>query len=234
MFERTIICLANSFKPPSGRCVAGKEFEGARAGQWIRPVSTRAGREVSEEERRYENGRTAQLLDIIRVPLDHPAPMVHQTENYVLAEEHTWVKEGSATPEQVAAMLDAHDPAFWIDAQSTYHGMNDKVPPVVAAQIPCSLKLISVPALRLQVRSEDGFEGAPSRRRVRGRFELQGRHYLLSVTDPEIVQRYLGQPDGDHNIVDATLCVSLAEIWNGFAFRVIASVITPDRFQGAL
>ena len=192
MFERVIICLANSFKPPSGRCVAGKEYAGPRVGQWIRPISSRQGREVSEEERRYENGRTAQLLDIVRVPLDHPAAMVHQTENFVLAEEHTWVKEGSASPEQVAAMLDAPDPAFWIDAQSTYQGINDKVPAMAAAHIPCSLKLISVQTLQLQVGFEEGFQGRPGRRRVRGQFDLQGRPYRLSVTDPEIVQRYLG------------------------------------------
>src|SRR5262245_9251530 len=119
MYERTIICLANSYKPPSGRCVAGKELGDGRNGQWIRPVSARASREVSEEERRYENGARAQLLDIIMVTLDAPQPLGHQIENHVLAAEYPWIRVGRATWTQVQAMCDEYDADFWIGAEST-------------------------------------------------------------------------------------------------------------------
>jgi len=65
MYEITMICLANSRKPPSGRCIAGKEFAGNKVGKWLRPVSARPGHEVSEDERRYESGIKAQLLGIM-------------------------------------------------------------------------------------------------------------------------------------------------------------------------
>ena len=76
-------------------------------------------------------------------------------------------------------------------------------------------------------RTESGFEGGLARRRVRAK--INKNSYLLSVTDPEIEEQYLIKGDGDYDLGEAALCVSLAEVWNGFAFRVAASVITPER-----
>lgn len=122
MFIKTIICLANSRKPPSGRCIAGKEFEGNKAGKWLRPVSARVGHEVSEDERRYENGTKAQILDIVSVPLIQAAPFDHQVENCVLDNKNYWTKTGSANWAQVLACEDVFDPVFWGNSESTYHG----------------------------------------------------------------------------------------------------------------
>lgn len=232
MYTRTIICLANSRKPPSGRCIAGKELGGERAGQWLRPVSSRQSREVSEEERRYETGEKAQLLDIISVPLNCHSPLGHQTENHILAEDYYWTKVGAATLAQVDAQIDSYDANFWVQAENTYHGLNDKVSEQVAAGISSSLKLIATTNLQIRVLMEEGFEGRPSRKRVRAEFDYHNQTYRLSVTDPEIEDHYLKQAEGVYPIGNATLCISLVEPWNGYAFRVVASVITPDRFGG--
>jgi len=229
MYERTIICLANSRKPPSGRCVAGKEYKGARKGQWIRPVSSRPKQEVSEEERRYESGKKAQLLDIITIPLERHSPIGHQMENHVLADDYYWIKEGVAGWDQICALADPYDAGFWVDAESTHHGLNDKVPEDVAANIESSLKLIILPNLELVVRVDEGFQGRPGRRRLRARFDLKGNQYLLVVTDPEVEERFLSQGIGTYELENAVLCISLAEVWeNGYASRLAASVITPD------
>jgi hypothetical protein len=65
---RTILCLANSRKL-SGRCIAGREITPDGYAGWVRPISARVPAEVSEEERRYENGSDQRMLDIIAVPV---------------------------------------------------------------------------------------------------------------------------------------------------------------------
>lgn len=232
MYEITIICLANSRKPPSGRCFAGKVYsKGKTVADWIRPVSARASHEVSEEERRYEGGTKAQLLDIISVPLKQASPNRHQVENHTLDDQYYWEKQGTATWAQVKAAVDSHDARFWSNSQSTYHGLNDKVLEAVVDAISSSLKLILVFDLVISVARESGYEGNPSRRRVRAKFTLRNARYWMSITDLEIEEKFLTQGDGEYQIGEAALCISLAEVWNGFAFRVVASVITPKRCE---
>lgn len=229
MYYRTILCLANSRKPPSGRCIAGKEYQGARTGQWIRPVSSRSSHEVSEDERRYESGSKAQILDIIRIPLLEHSPQGHQSENHVLDEDSYWEKQGEATWEQIVALEDSYDKGFWVAAEDTHYGLNDKISEAVAVTIPSSLKLLVLKNLSIEVQREQGFQGRPGRRRVRTRFRYASKTYLLSLTDPEIEEQYLRQGDGIYEIGKAAVCISLGEVWNAYAFRLVASVITPER-----
>lgn len=229
MYEITILCLANSRKPPSGRCIAGKKFVNGKSLEWIRPISARSSHEVSEEERRYENGKKAQLLDIVTVPLIKATPSGHQVENHTLDPDYYWTEVGRANWKQVTAALDPYDASFWLESQSTYHGLSDKVAESDISKIRSSLKLVLVPNVEIRVRRETGYEGNPARRRVRASFVFKDESYLLSVTDPEIEESYLTKEDGNYPLGEAALCISLAEVWNGFAFRVAASVITPDR-----
>lgn len=233
MYKRNIICLANSRKYPSGRCIAGRVFDGATASAWIRPVSERQTHEVSEEERRYENGEKAQLLDIISVPLKGASPVAHQIENHVLDAGYYWTKKGVATWKQILAVEDIYDANFWRGIPNTRFGANDKASPDEANAIGSSLRLVVVPKVTLMVQTEPGWDGGHARRRVRGQFSVRGESFLLSVTDPVVEDAYLRKKDGTYEIGQAALCVSLAEVWHGYAYRVVASLITPERCGAA-
>jgi hypothetical protein len=94
-----------------------------------------------------------------------------------------------------------------------------------------SLLLIHPNTFRISVAREGGMY-SPAKRKVRGYFSLANIHYKLSVTDPFIEHAYLRGPDGEFRVSDAVLCVSLGEIFNGYGYKLIATVITPERAEG--
>jgi hypothetical protein len=210
----------------SGRCVAGKELIGGAISQWIRPVSARSSHELSEEERRFENGQDPQLLDLVIVPLDRHEPRSYQTENHVIDDNYYWALKGRANATQLQTCLDPVTGTLW-GADSTYHGVNDRVEEAVANAMTESLKLVQVQDLKIQV-SVEGANFGNGKRKVRGGFTLGKTPYLLTVTDPKIERKYLAQKDGTTAVGAAILCISLSEIFQGAAYKLIAGVILPS------
>lgn len=231
-YEKTIVCLANSRKPPSGRCVAGREIEGGRFDAWIRPVSERTTREVSLEERRYEYGRDPQVLDIITIRFARPEPELYQRENHVIHPDYYWIRSGTVSWSDLQrAVEDPYGP-LWLNGDSSSHGENDRVAETDAAGLERSLYLIRPERLRLLVAREGAGIGR-TKRKVRARFRLCGHTYCLAVTDPPIELDYLAQQNGEYPVPEALLCVSLGELFHGYAYKLAAAVITPDRAETA-
>lgn len=224
-YTKRIVCLANSRKPPSGRCVAGRELAGAGFGDWIRPVSARVTQEVSLEERRYENGQDPRLLDIIAVEMKNPQPQRHQKENHLIDADYYWVKEGAISWQILQAAVEAPAGPLWLNGDSSYHGENDRVPENSLDGLSRSLYLVRPEQLRLVVASEGG-SFVPPRRRVRARFTLCGHSYCIVVTEPSTESEFLARNNGEYPVSDALLCISLGEVFHGFAYKLAASVIT--------
>ena len=200
-YEKTIICFANSRRPPHGRCVAGKEVVSGDYGDWIRPVSARATEEISEEEQRYEDGTDPKVLDIIRILFLEPRPTIYQTENHVIDDQDYWEKVDQAGWDDAVEALDQVPGPLWQNVGSTRHGLNDEIPENIACQFSSSLCLIRPDEIEVHVEREGGDFGPP-RRRVRASFILNGIRYKLVVTDPVVERRYLAQPNGSHPIED--------------------------------
>ncbi len=223
-YAETIVCLANSRKPPSGRCIAGKEKLNSGYGSWIRPVSERPSAEVSEEERRYEDGRDPRVLDIIYVPMKAPAPSLHQIENHIIDANYYWKKVSELAWKELWHLLD-NPGTLWFNGDSTYHGLNDRVKIEVAAKLKGSLLLIKPEGLIVRVQTE-GAEFKNPRRRVRAEFKYGAAKYILIVTDPIAERFFLSKGNGDYPVADSYLCVSLAgEHTDGYCYKLVASVI---------
>ncbi|MCU1260302.1 MAG: hypothetical protein JWO80_3187 [Bryobacterales bacterium] len=221
----TIVCLANSRKH-SGRCVAGKEFSGGRAGCWIRPVSRLDLQELSEEDMRYENGEYPKLLDVIQIPVTEEAPVGCQTENWIIDPLFYWVRTGRAGWQEAHGAVDSVPANLWINGFSSIHGMNDRFPEDRARELSGSLLLVQPEGMMIRV----GVEGAAHKRKVRGEFLHNARRYQLAVTDPEVESAFLAKHDGEYSILDdCVLTLSISLPFEGFCYKLIAAVITDVR-----
>ncbi len=167
-YSKTIVCLANSRKL-TGRCVAGKEWDGEKPGAWCRPVSAKERGELTAERWYRRTWRDPQLLDLIEVSLLAPRPSGCQRENYLVDESFRWRFAGRVSVKQLISALDHPAGPLWMNGDSTVCGHNDKVPALVAERRTYSLVLVQPEQLSITVGTE-GAERGFARRRVRGRF----------------------------------------------------------------
>ncbi len=90
-----------------------------------------------------------------------------------------------------------------------------------------SLRLVWVSDIVLKVFAP-GEAFGNSKRRVQGNFLHANRNYALWVTDPEIERRYLAKLDGDYQIGECHLTISLGEPFQGAVYKLIAAIIGLD------
>lgn len=226
---KRIVCLANSRKL-SGRCIAGRELIDGEPGAWIRPVSKREHQEVSEHERQYQDGSDPRVLDVIEVPLLDPKPGTYQRENWLLDPSFYWERVGRATWDQLEALTDQIEP-LWMNGHSTYHGSNDEIPTAQADALESLLRLVHVASVKLAVFAP-GQAFGNSKRRVQASFLHGGDDYRLWVTDPLYELQYLASPNGEHQLGECFLTVSLGEPYNGYCSKLVAAIIEPTASAG--
>ena len=226
-YAKTILCLAVSRKPPAGRCVAGREVDQNGFGDWVRPVSERPTREISEEERRFENGRQPAVLDVLQITMRQHVPERHQQENHEIDANYYWRRRRHADWDELQGAVEQVNGPLWVNGVSTYNGLNDQVEEAQLDEFDRSLYLVRPENLHLIV-SVDGAAFGNPRRRVRADFVLSGHHYRLVVTDPPIEEQYLHHV-GEYPLEEALVCVSLADAYKGYAYKLAATVITPQR-----
>ena len=211
----TLVLLANSCKN-NERCVAGKSLLQGRVGGWVRPISARPGGALTAQDRRLVSGAQPQVLDVVEVSLDRPAPSGFQTENHRIAPGAGWMPRGHLRWSALPRLVDSCE-TLWINGCSSGGGCNDRVPALRVEALRSSLCLIGPLTITLRVGSG----------KVRASFHYRQVDYDLSVTDPRIKVAYASRPDGCYPVAEAYVCVSLAPVWNGYAYKLAAALITP-------
>jgi hypothetical protein len=226
-YVKRIVCLANSYKPPNGRCVAGREVLADGYGGWIRPVSARPTAEVSFAEYRYEDNGIPKLLDIVDIPILAAAPSHHQTENHVIDTGLRWVR-GGELPWSDLEQLREQPETLWVNRDHTNAGHYDCMSQEEAATVDNSLLLIRPDNFRIQV----GTNYWTRKKYYRGKFEYNGSHHSLSITDPAVRDAFAGKQEGDYPLNDAYLCVSLTEPYkeDGRCHKLVAAVLSNKPF----
>jgi len=215
---KTIICLAASRKP-GGRCIAGKN--NSNNSEWIRPVS--GGEDsIDNKQSRYSNGQLAQLLDIIKIPVLKPSPKQHQKENFLIDSGKKWEKEGVFDRKKLNTLLDKPS-QLWQDLESSYNGKNDRISAAKADKINSSLYFIQAKCTVL-VKIEGKDFGNPHKK-VRCSFKYQNNDYILPVTDPVVEQEYMNKSEGEYEIGDSYICVSLGLEYEGYLYLFVAAIL---------
>jgi hypothetical protein len=225
-YTKTIVCLANSRKL-TGRCVAGKEWDGRTAAAWCRPVSARERGELTAERWYAKSWRDPLLLDLIEVALLSPHPSGCQTENHLVDTTVRWKFRGRVTPHCLLANLDHPSGPLWVNGESTSCGLNDRVSVQLADEQTSSLVLVQPDRMTVTIGTE-GAQLGQARRRVRGLFTLSNHEYALSITDPVFEKTILPHPDGfTTELQKPILCISLSEKFasQNACYKLIAGVI---------
>jgi len=226
-FTINIVCLANSRKT-TGRCIAGKEIDGTgKTGQWIRLISSRPTHEISELEMLYSDGETVRLLEVMEIPCEKPAPQGHQPENVLIDARFFWQRRDRANWQALNQMLDEPDP-LWISGFSTRQGQNNRIPENLLNPQQGSLRLIALDQILLHAGPKAPRFG-DMKQVVRASFNYLGEPYCLDVTDPVIESYFLKIGGGEHTLDVAVACISLTEPWEGYVYKLVASIITRKR-----
>lgn len=225
-YVKRIVCLANSYKPPDGRCIAGIEILGdGKFGGWIRPISARDTAEVSYDEYKYQGGNAPKLLDIIDVPLLKAAPHKHQTENHILDPTSWWVKQGEMAWDDLA-LIRQRPESMWINSDHTRAGCYDCMSATEAETLKSSLLIIKKKAFSVEVGSSTW--GGRTKRIYRGEFKYKGTRHNFSLTDPVARRAFSNKQEGSYPLSDVYLCVSLTERYkeDGRCHKLVAAIIT--------
>ena len=223
-YVKRIVCLASSWKH-AGRCIAGKEvldsgFGARLSGGWLRPVNARPKSGLSEEERTCTDETFAVPIDMLDIPLAHPAPERHQVENHLIDPDRRWVRAGRFAASQLHLLADNPE-QLWPNGSSTNHGLNDRVAARAAAELGWSLALIEPEEPFILLQDEDD-----ANLRVRTEFVYRGVPYALPVTDPSVMRAFRRKARGRYPLAPSWLCVSLGEPYeDGYCYKLAAAII---------
>lgn len=203
MIQKTIVVLANSVKHHQ-HCVAGKCVS---TGQWIRPVSSAAGGELTRDQATYQNIHglyTVKPKQKIEMLFSSAVPLINQPENHLISDQR-WQQRYTIRDDELSSYLDHPDDLWGEKDRVSYSDILKNN--VVISQ---SLYLVKVDKLELYKNKYD---------KRRANFNYNGIDYDLAVTDPSFDQKQSGNVT-----LEGILCISLGEEYAGSCYKLVATI----------
>ncbi|WP_095067344.1 hypothetical protein [Pseudomonas sp. Irchel 3A18] len=217
-YTKTFLCLACSRKP-EGRCVAGKEWVNGGFGGWIRPVTPGDDSAITNEQRKYANGYSAVALDYVTAEFTEPEADGFQSENHFISQPSQWQCAGKAKNAILAQLVDSPTTLWSNTCPDSMNGKNDRVSEGKLTTKSDSLYLIKINELTVHI--EEIEDKNP---KVRGEFIYNKETYKFKITDPKFEKQYESHKTGTYNKQIDYLTVSLGEVFDGYAYKLIAAV----------
>lgn len=224
---KRIVILANSRKPP-GRCVAGIELDGSRSSDWVRPVGDVSGAGLKPWQRRLSDGSEPLPLDVVDFALLRPVPVNCHSENWLVDANYPRNTVGTFRYEDLDQLVGDPD-TLWSNEEETLLGINDLVAESELDDFDASILLLRPRGLVLSAHTNRWSE----KQELRATFTHHGVIYKLKVTDPVYEDRYLTGDDGEFEVSNAYLTISLGEPWSKpgadqlYSSKLVAAVIEP-------
>lgn len=208
--QKTIIVFANSVKKHQ-HCVAGKDI---LTKEWIRPVSKLKENELTSQQCICDGHQEpVKLLQQINIDLIKHDPLVNQPENYLISDKK-WLLHKSISRDSVYNYLDCPD-NLWINNSDK----NDRVDYslIQSKNIIITQSLYLIEVEKIYIYWKDRFEINQNPQR-RAKFKYNNIEYNLALTDPNF-ENYTSQ-----YLYKKFLCISLSGEFNGFCYKIIASI----------
>ncbi len=235
--SKYILVLANSIKHWPGVCIAGREIESSASnytiGPWLRPVSLHGEGELSHGECCLTNGRQPKVMDFVQLTVGRKMTDPLQPENWSNDNSVKWKSVNSSFQRPSFDLLVESPKSLWIEPD----GRIDRVSAdhLKGKRLKASLRLIHVPEIEARFEWNE-WDGRFKQRR-RALFTYNGISYELNITDPAFSDRYRanfpaqGSPSKTFSVKPLSgchLCVSLAPEFNGYHYKVVATIIEKD------
>jgi hypothetical protein len=236
MVRKRLLILANSVKDHE-HCIAGREIiasrDGCTLGPWIRPVSSHGQGELDASEIACADGSQVNVRDYAEVTLTAAVKSRFQPENWTIAGPGCWRKLERPRGRITRGALVESPRDLWYDR---YEDRTDRIlhARLVLKPPAQSLYVIRPEKLCLKFYAEfNAFKGKETRKH-RASFVYNDVEYDLALTDPVASDKYGGSfpPVGAppklvplSAQVAPLVCVSLTADFNGFHYKVAATII---------
>ena len=231
---KTLVVLANSFKHHPSTCIAGREVTDRgghyEIGPWIRPVSTHDEGGLYPSESQLTNGRSPVVFDFVQIELTKSTNEATQPENWLIASNSKWK---CLTPKyEIPGMnlLVEAPQDLWLEKAQT----SDRISATAINVRPPKQSLFLIPIKSVTIQFGWRQWDAEYKQRRRALFAYKNKDYDLGITDSAFLDRYRSEfpPRGQSTkefkiggVAGCFLVVSLAPAFNGFHFKVVATII---------